>query len=50
MSATKLKPLYLMDVFSQMTDQQNRLTVPEIVEELEKTGNSGRAQGDLPGY
>ena len=45
MSATKVKPLYLMDVFSQLTDEQHRLTVPQIVEELEKRGVLAERKG-----
>ena len=38
MSNTKLKPLYLMDIFREMTDEEHRLTVPELVEELQRRG------------
>ena len=36
MSNTKLKPLYLMDIFRELTDEEHRLTVPELVEELQR--------------
>ena len=45
MSNTKLKPLYLMDIFRELTDEEHRLTVPELVEELQRRvcALSGRA-------
>ena len=45
MSNTKLKPLYLMDIFREMTDEEHRLTVPELVEELQRRGIKSERKG-----
>lgn len=45
MSNTKLKPLYLMDIFREMTDEEHRLTVPELVEELQLRGVRSERKG-----
>lgn len=45
MSNTKLKPLYLMDIFREMTDEEHRLTVPELVEELQRRGIHSERKG-----
>ena len=45
MSNTKLKPLYLMDIFREMTDEEHRLTVPELVEELQRRGVRSERKG-----
>ena len=38
MANTKLKPLYLLDIFREMTDERHRMTVPELLEELQRRG------------
>ena len=45
MSNTKLKPLYLMDIFRELTDEEHRLTVPELVEELQRRGVRSERKG-----
>lgn len=45
MSNTKLKPLYLMDIFRELTDEEHRLTVPELVEELQRRGVHSERKG-----
>ena len=38
MPSTKLKTLYLLDVFHRLTDQEHRLSVPELMAELAERG------------
>ncbi|MGN0792599.1 MAG: helix-turn-helix transcriptional regulator [Christensenellales bacterium] len=45
MSNTKLKPLYLMDIFRELTDEEHRLTVPDLVEELQRRGVRAERKG-----
>lgn len=45
MSNTKLKPLYLLDIFREKTDSRHRLTVPELLEELERRGVCAERKG-----
>ena len=45
MSNTKLKPLCLMDIFREMTDEEHRLNVPELVEELQSRGVRAERKG-----
>jgi len=45
MSSTKLKPLYLMDIFRELSDEGHRLTVPELLTELEKRGVRAERKG-----
>lgn len=45
MSSTKLKPLYLMDIFQELTDEEHRLTVPELTELLAQKGIKAERKG-----
>jgi len=45
MSSTKLKPLYLMDIFQELTDEEHRLTVPELIELLAQRGVKAERKG-----
>lgn len=45
MSSTKLKPLYLMDIFQELTDEEHRLTVPELIELLAQKGIKAERKG-----
>ena len=45
MSNTKLKPLYLLDIFKELTDEEHRITVPELVEELQRRGVRSERKG-----
>lgn len=45
MANTKLKPLYLLDIFREMTDERHRMTVPELLEELQRRGITAERKG-----
>ena len=45
MSNTKLKPLYLSDLFHKNTDSEHRVSVNELVDMLEKLGISAERKG-----
>ena len=45
MANTKLKPLYLLDIFREMTDERHRMTVPELLEELQRRGITAELKG-----
>ena len=45
MSQVKLKPLILMDIFKRQTDEEHRLKVPELLEELARCGVRAERKG-----
>ena len=45
MANIKLKPLYLLDIFREMTDERHRMTVPELLEELQRRGITAERKG-----
>lgn len=45
MANTKVKPLYLLDIFREMTDERHRMTVPELLEELQRRGVTAERKG-----